>query len=76
MVAWAVWNCNRELVSLLLTQPFGIYYFLVSLLDFYSIFTYVNKGACACAYTQNDYDFFHVVVEGPKGCLPAAQFSC
>jgi len=50
MVAWAVLDCNGELVSLLLTQPFGIYHFFVSRLDFYSILTYVNKGASACAY--------------------------
>ena len=37
MVAWAVWDCNsnRELVSLLLTRPFGIYHFLF--LDLISI---------------------------------------
>jgi len=28
------------------------------------------------AYMQNDYNFFHVVVEGSKRCLPAAKFSC
>jgi len=27
LVAWAVWACNRELVSLLLTQPFGMLLF-------------------------------------------------
>jgi len=49
MVAWAVWDYNRELVSLLLTQPFGIYHFFL-FFDLISIlFWHVNKGACACA---------------------------
>jgi len=25
--------------------------------------------------SQNDYDFFHVVVDSPKGCIPAAKFT-
>ena len=49
MVAWAVWDCNRELVSLLLTQPFGIYHFFSFFYLISIVFTYVNKGACACA---------------------------
>jgi len=37
LLTYLLWDCNRELVSLLLTQPFGIIIFFVFLLYFYLI---------------------------------------
>jgi len=69
------WHVNRDWnadVKIAQFSDFGLFSHTKRLKGTFWWPAYDSPGVTS----QNDSDFFYVIVEGQKGCLPAAEFSC